>query len=168
MAGTNWGLHKETIMTTYKAQIWSVISNAATVWFPIVSTTSNKNFQIIQNTAATIANGSHLRASINHLHTETHLLRVKQSLGILCSKYLTSALRPKYTSFPLVSQQSSSTIKTQTLKTRFLPVVSPYLTNGTLDPTDYDNVIKDIHHQTVQMAILNQLPNSILQTSHQN
>ena len=96
-------------------------------------------------------------------HAETQLLRIERSLGLLCSQYLASALRPNYPSFPIVSRQSSLAIKRQTLKTRFLPVKSPNLINDTIDPTDYDNVIKDFHHQTVQMAILNHPPNSILQ-----
>ena len=43
----------------------------------------------------------------------------------------------------------------ETLRTRFLPVVIPYLTNNKIDQTDYENVIKDILHQTVEIAVWN-------------
>ena len=105
---------------TYKALIWSVLSYAAPVWFPTVSTESTKALQTIQNAAARIATGCHQRASIDHLLAETQLLRVDQSLGLLCSQYLESALRPTHPAFPNVSQQSSPVTKKQTLRTRFL------------------------------------------------
>ena len=41
--------------------------------------------------------------------------------------------------------------------------MSLYLTNDTIDPTDNDNVIKDIHPQKVQIEVQNQPSNFILQ-----
>ena len=70
LAGTNWGQQKETIIMTYKALIWSVLSYAAPVWFPTVSTEANNLLQIIQNFAARIAIGCHQKASIDHLRGE--------------------------------------------------------------------------------------------------
>ena len=77
---------------TLKALIWSVFSYAAPVWFSTVSTESIKLLQVIQNAALRIATGCHQRASVVHLHAETHLFRVEQSLEILCSQYLASAV----------------------------------------------------------------------------
>jgi len=148
---------------TYKALIWSVLSYAAPVWFPTVSTESIKALQIIHNSSARIATGCHQRASIDHLHRETQLLRVEQSLGLLCSQYLASALRPNHPSFQIVSQPTSQTPKKHTLRSRYLPSVSPYLTGGTIDPLEYENIRNDLHHQTVQAAIQSQTPNPILQ-----
>ena len=82
---SRYGQQKETIIMTYKALIWCVLSYAARVWFPTISTESIKALKIIQNAAARIATGCHQRASINHLHAETQLLMVEQRLGLLCS-----------------------------------------------------------------------------------
>ena len=148
---------------TYKALIWSVLSYAAPVWFLTVSTESIKALQVIQNAAARIATGCQQKTSIDHLHAETQLLSVEQSLGFLCSQYLASALRPNHPSFTIVSQPRSQTPYKHTLRFRYLPSVSSYLTGGTIDPLEYENIRNDLHHQTVQAAIQSQTPNPILQ-----
>lgn len=48
--------------------------------------------------------------------------------------------------------------KKQTISSCFISVVSPYLTNDTINPAEYDDVIEDTLHQTRQIAIQNQSP----------
>ena len=140
-----------------------VLYYTPSVWFPTVSTESIKSLQLIQNVAAWIATGCHQRASIDHFNAKTQLLRAEKSLGLLCSQHLASALHPNNLSFPLVSQPTSQTPKKHTLRSRYLPSISPYLTGGKVDPLEYENIRNDLHHKTFQAAIKNQTPNPILQ-----
>ena len=70
---------------------------------------------------------------------------------------------PTHSLFQLVSQQSESIAQNQTLRTRFVSVVNPYLTNDTNYSTEYDYVIKDINHKALQIAIQNQPLKPILE-----
>ena len=55
----------------------------------------NKNSS---NAAARIVTGYRQRVSIDYFHVETQLIRIDQSLGLLCSQYLASALRTSHPS----------------------------------------------------------------------
>ena len=163
LAGTSWGQQKETITMTYKALVWSKITYAAPVWFPNISHESCLHLQRIQNAAMRIATGCHQRASQGHLHAETQLLPVSSSLGMLCSQYLASALRPPHPSPSIVTQSSGPRTIKQTLQSKFLPSINQYLTDGITPPDEYQAIVNEIHTQAVQDAILNQPPNPILQ-----
>ena len=89
LAGTTWGQQKETLVLTYNALIWSVISYAAPVWFPI---TSPANIQ------------GHKRADIDHLHAEAKELPVTDSLGLPCAQYLASARRPTHPMYRIANR----------------------------------------------------------------
>ena len=106
LAGSNWGQHKETLMTTFKALIKSLITYAAPVWFPNSSLSAIAKLQTIQNSALRIATGSHKMASVSHLHSETEVLPVSDHLSLLCSQFLCSSLRLGHPSLPVVSQTS--------------------------------------------------------------
>ena len=147
---------------TYKALQWSVLPYAASAWFPTITTESMKRLKITQNAAARIVTECHLRVSLDRLHAKTQLLGLYQSLGLLCSDYLAKALRHIRPFLPIISQPTNEAPKQHTLNCRFLLFVSPYLTNGTIKPTDYRDLRNDPHHQTVQSAIQNQSPNPIL------
>lgn len=67
----------------------------------------------------------------------------------------------------VVSQNTSTLIKKLTIRSRFSSIVSHHLTNDTINQTDYEDVIKNIHHQTVRTVIQIQPPNPYLKTFHQ-
>ena len=82
------GQQKETIIATYKALIDSLFSYAAPVWFPNTSATNVSKLQVIQNAALRIATGSHMMASVDHLHMEAELMKVGEHLDMLCAQSL--------------------------------------------------------------------------------
>ena len=57
LAGTRWGQHKETLLTTYRGLIRSIILYAAPIWYPNTSRTSILRLQRIQNSALRTATG---------------------------------------------------------------------------------------------------------------
>ena len=50
--------------------------------------------------------GCHIRVSLDHLHTETQMLTIADSLGLLCQQYLVSALCPTHSSHAIVAAES--------------------------------------------------------------
>ena len=159
LAGTNWGQQKETIIMTYKALIWSILSYAAPVWFPNASADACKKLQVIQNTALRIATGCHKRTSAGHLHAETQILPVGESLSLLCTQYLASALRPSHVSHAIVTRDSGPRTIKNTLQSKFLDRVRPHLTDGIIPEDQYKETIRSLHQEAVQEAIL-KLPNN--------
>ena len=97
----------------------------------------------------------HFVLSSAHLRGWKKLVQNGPRFGtlILCSHYLASALCPNHPSFPIVFQPTNQAPKKHTLKSRFLPSVGPYLRNGTINLTEYEDIRNDLHHQTVQSAI---------------
>ena len=165
LAGTDWGQQKETIVLTYRALIRSLFTYAAPVWFPNTKRTTCEQLQTIQNSALRIATGCHKRASLGHLHTETQVLPVENHLGLLCSQYLASALRPSHPSHAIVTRASGPrTIKT-TLQNRFLPSIAQYLNNNITPPDSYQQIINNIHTDAVQQAIRQFPPHRFLLNS---
>ena len=149
-------------MLTFRALVRSLFTYAAPVWFPITKRSTCEQLQIIQNTALRIATGCHKRASLGHLHTETQTLPVVDHLGLLCSQYLASALRPSHPSHAIVTRNSGPrTIKTS-LQSKFLPSIAHHLTNGITSPDDYDNIITSLHTEAVQSAIQSFPPHRFL------
>ena len=83
LADTNWGQQKETLLLTYKALARSIANYVAPVWSTNASDTSLGKIQRTQNEALRIIIGSHKMSSIDHLHSETKMLRVVDHLSLI-------------------------------------------------------------------------------------
>ena len=92
LAGTNWGQQKETLLLTYKTLGRSIANYAAPVWSTDASDTSMEKIQRTQNEALRIITGSHKMSSIDHLHSETKMLLVKDHLNLISAQYLVHCL----------------------------------------------------------------------------
>ena len=77
LACTSWGQQKETLLMTYKAVGRSIINYAAPVWSPNLHDTNYRKIKYTQNEALRIATGCHKMSSIDHLHTEAEMLKVR-------------------------------------------------------------------------------------------
>ena len=84
LAGTSWGQQKETLLMTYKAVGRSIINYAA----PNLHDTNYRKIQYTQNEALRIATGCHKMSSIDHLHTEAEMLKVKEHSELLSAQLL--------------------------------------------------------------------------------
>ena len=140
-----------------------VINYCAPVWFPNASGTAIRALQTVQNAALRIATGSLLMASEDHLHQEACMLKVGDSLGLLCAQFLASSLRPGHPSHNTVTSASGQRQIRSTLQSSFSPIVSHLLnTEGVLPPEEYRGALKSLHTSAVETAIAALTPNRIL------
>ena len=101
---------------------------------------------------------------IGHLHTETQSLPVKDHLSLLCSQFLARTHIPSHPSHALTTASSGPRTIRHTLQSKFLPSVTPYLTNGVLPPNDYKPTLQALHTTAVLSAISSRAPNKVLQS----
>ena len=87
LAGTSWGQQKETLLMTYKAVGRSIINYAALVWSTTLRHTNYINNQYTQNETMRIATGCHRISSVDHLHTEAKMLKVREHPELLFAQY---------------------------------------------------------------------------------
>ena len=92
LAGTNWGQQKETLLLTYRALGRSIANYAAPVWSTNASDTSLEKIQRTHSEALRIITGSHKMSCIDHLHSDTKMLLVKDHLNLLSAQYLVHCL----------------------------------------------------------------------------
>ena len=78
---------------TYKAVGRSIINYAAPAWSPNLHNTNYRKIQYTQNEALRIATGCHKMSSIDPLHTEADMLKVKEDSELLSAQYLTRCLK---------------------------------------------------------------------------
>ena len=79
LAGTAWGMDKETIVTTYKAIERSLLNYVAPIWISFLTDTQWRAVQTSQNNALRKATGCVKMTSIDHLHEETSMLTEKKT-----------------------------------------------------------------------------------------
>ena len=101
LAGTSRGQQKETLLMTYKAVGRSIINYAALVCSPNLHDT---NYIKIQYEALRIATGCHKMSSIEHLHTEAKMLKVKEHSELLSTQYLARCLEPGNVCHPITTR----------------------------------------------------------------
>ena len=94
LAGTSWGRQKEAQLMTYKAVGRSIINYAAPVWSPNLHDTNNRKIQCTQNEALKMS-------SIDHLHTEAEMLKVREHSELLSAQYLARCLEPGNVCHPI-------------------------------------------------------------------
>ena len=89
LTGTSWGQRTETLLMTYKAVGRSIINYAAPVWSPNPHDTNYRKIKYTQNETLRIATGCYKMSSIDHLHTEAEMLKVREHSEQLSVQYLT-------------------------------------------------------------------------------
>ena len=127
LAGTSWRQQKETLLMTYKAVGRSIINYAAPVWSPNLHDTNYRKIQYTQNKALRIATGCHNMSSIDHLHTEAEMLKVKEHSELLSSQDLARCLEPGNVCHPIITRAISERQMKETLYTRHRNTVEPMM-----------------------------------------
>ena len=79
---------------TYKAVGRSIIYYAAPAWSKNLRETNYRNIQYTQNEALRIATGCHKMSSVDHLHIEANMLKVRERSELLAAQYLARCLEP--------------------------------------------------------------------------
>ena len=89
---------------TYKAVGRLIIKYAAPVWSPNLHDTNYRKIQYTQNEALRIATGCHKMSSIDHLHTEAEILKVREHSELLSAQYLARCLEPGNVCHPITTK----------------------------------------------------------------
>ena len=87
LAGTSWVPGKETLLMTYQAVGRSIINYAAHVWSPNLHNANYRKIKYTQNEALWMP-------SIDHLHIEAEMLKIREYSELLSAHYLTRCLEP--------------------------------------------------------------------------
>ena len=83
LAGTSWGQQKEILLMTYKVDGRSILNYAAPVWSTNLCDTNYRNIQHTQNEALRISTGCHKMSSVDHLHAEANVLKIREHSELL-------------------------------------------------------------------------------------
>jgi hypothetical protein len=168
VSGSLWGHDKETLFITYRALFESVFNFAAPVWWPNCKPTNAVKLQCIQNAALHLITGCHLATSIDHLHAETKLMPVAEHLNMLCFQFLAKCLSPSHPSHDVVLQSPGPRVNNQgrpmkeTLSSKFMDTVSPFLQNGIIPASTYNRTEDTIHTDAVRSYLASTEPNLVL------
>jgi hypothetical protein len=115
------------------------------------------------NAALRIATGNLKMSSIDHLHSETKVLKVGPHLEMLCSQFLANALLDLHISHQVVTQPQGPQKMKETLYSRNITFVTKHLLDGVIPPAKYKQVIKSIHCAAVAKAVCDASPNEVLE-----
>ena len=127
LAGTSWGQQKETLLMTYKAVGRSIINYAAPVWSPNLHDTNYRKIKYTQNEALRIATGCHKMSSVDHLHTEAEMLKVREHSELLSAQYLARCLEPGNVCHPITTRAAPERRMKETLYTKHRNTVEPMM-----------------------------------------
>ena len=103
LPGTSWGQQKETLLMTYKGVGRSII-NYAPVWSTNIR---YRNIQYTQNKALRIATGCHKMSSVDHLHVEAKMRKVREHSELLSAEYLARCLEPGNVCHSITTRETS-------------------------------------------------------------
>ena len=127
LAGSSLGQDKDTLLLTYNALGKYIASYAAPVWITNASDLSFKKIQTAKNTALRIVTRSHKMASIDHLHQESLMLRVKDHSNMFYVQYLVNCLVEDHVSHGITIQEPRPRPMKETLHSRHHSTVLPRL-----------------------------------------
>ena len=127
LAGTSWGQQKETLLMTYKAVGRSIINYSAPVWSPNLHDTNY---------------------SIDHLHTEAEMLKVREHSELLSAQYLARCLEPGNVCHPITTRAIPERQMKETLYTRHWNTVEPMMVEN-----DRKATLQALHTAAVVKAV---------------
>ena len=97
---------------------------------------------------------------VDHLHTESKVLKVDEQLKMLCSQHLATCLQANHVSLPVVTADSGPRRKKMSLQMGFSDQVNDLLTDGHVE--DIVEARRTIHTRAVQAAIGSRRANVVL------
>ena len=109
---------------TYKAVGRSIINYAAHVWS---TNLRDINIKYTQNEALRIATGCHKMSSVDHLHVEAKILKVREHSELLSAQYLARCLEPGNVCHSITTRETPKRRMKETLFTRHRNTVEPMM-----------------------------------------
>ena len=136
LTSTHWGKSKETLITTYKTLLLSIIKYANIVWSPIISSTSLNKLQKIQNAALRTIIGCTQRPKSAHSKTISNFWHHNSQ----------KASHHTHSLHPLTTQEAYSRYKKQsTFNNNINYTLNIPSSTQTTSHTQIKNNIKTIH-----------------------
>ena len=162
LAGTSWGQQKEPLLMTYKAVGRSIINYAAPVWSRNLGDTNYRN---IKYTQLRIATGCHKMSSVDHLHVEAKMLKVRKHSELLSAQYLARGLEPGNVCHSITTRETPKRRMKETLFTRHRNTVEPMMLadnrKATLQAIHTDAVNNNAVKDQKKNIVLDDLPHPI-------
>ena len=112
---------------TYKAVGRYIINYAAPVWSTNLRNTNHRNIQYTENEALRISTGCRKMSSVDHLHTEENVLKVREHSELLSAQYLTRCLEPENVNNSITTRDPPKRLMKETLFTRHRSTVEPMM-----------------------------------------
>ena len=157
LAGRSWGQQKETLLMTYKAVGRSIINYTAPVSSTNLRDTNYRNIQYTQNEALRIATGCHKMSSVDHLHAEAKILKVREHSELLSAQYLARCLEPGNFCHSITTRETPKRRMKQTLFNRHRNTVEPMMLADNRKAS-----LQAIHTDAVNKAVKEQKKNIVL------
>ena len=142
---------------TYKAVVRSIINYAAPVWSTNLRDTNYRNIQYTQNEALRIATDCHKMCSVDHLHVEAKMLKVREHSELLFAQYLARCLEPGNVCHSITTVEIPKRRMKETLFTRHRNTVEPMMLANNRNAT-----LQAIHSDAVMKAVKDQKNNIVL------
>ena len=143
---------------TYKAVGRSIINYAAPT---NLRDTNYRNIKYTQNEALRIATGCHKMSSVDKLHVEAKMLKVREHSELLSAQYLARCLEPGNVCHSITTMETPKRRMKETLFTRHRNTVEPmmleYNRKATLQAIRTDAVNKSVKDQKKNI-VLDDLP----------
>ena len=112
---------------TYKAVGRSIINYAAPVWSTNLCDTNYRNIQYTQNDTLRISTGCHKMSSVDHLHAEASVLKVREHSELLSTQYLARCLESENVNNSITTRDPRKRQMKETLFTRHRSTVEPMM-----------------------------------------
>ena len=161
LAGSSWGKDKKTLQITYKATGQSLLNYCAPIWTPTLSETNWKELQTSQNQALRTITGCVKMSNIDHLHSETKSMPVKDHCNMLSKQFLLATQKPNHPNHCALDENVPRLMK-NSLTTKFGPYIQTMTNNQPIETQTYKILLKNIHTEAVTDTINNQSPNPVL------
>ena len=142
---------------TYKAVGRSIINYDVPVWNTNQRDTNYRNIQYTQNEALRISTGCHKMSSVDHLHAEANMLKVKEHSELLSAQYLSRCLEPENVNFSITTREPPKRMLKETLFTRHRSAVEPLVI-----AKDRKTTLQAIHTMAVDQAVTSLERNVVL------
>ena len=161
LSGSDWGKEKEVIVNTYKAISRSQLNYCCHIWTPSLSHTSWKNLQVAQNAALRTATGCHLMSDVDHLHTETKMMKVQPHCEMISKQFLLATQKSNHPNKVDLTKPAPARQMKRTLTSKFGEEIR-YMSQPDLPDDLYKAKLKQIHTSSVTEAINSMAPNKVL------
>ncbi|KAI8117189.1 hypothetical protein CVS40_10885 [Lucilia cuprina] len=160
LAGSTWGMDKETLLATYKTIGRSVVNYAAPVWSSSLSDTQWRNIQSCQNTALRTVTGCMQITSQYYLHEETKVLPVKKHNVMLTRQFLLGCHRRSHPNFNITQLHAPPRHVRKELRI-YEESIRSYV-QYPLDRTSFTAALNDIHRDAINTAVSGYRMNVVL------